>query len=788
MTIPPTIPPLANLLGLVALGLFSGSCLDIASPSLAVERLSDATRPELMSASLAPAAPKGGKASKKLEGGYVLTHEHPTQGMAFGGNYAFAGGPGNYENGVMEKGYHAECGGCKAGKKCDHGEAKGNFTAALGALGSDMGDHKSSDGPAYDSFSHLRYSTEWVRAAYDPPGGKAKGLKIMVALAVENEAMCEQLYYANKGNGGPGGDGYACTHGDSVKSMDRQIVALKGWVKANSSWMAIAYDAEDARRIVESGKLAIVLGVESEYAFGAEDRTFDPVSRLDHYYDIGVRTFYLAHKINSRLAGADIYRDKGETGGKVIRANQAMAGCFYVDDAVAGFPLKNEDGHKFCDNTCGKGGFKAGKPTDKCVMKYSELSETNYASLFLGHGDDYFNGFKVYPKPPGFSGAAGSREEHGVERNNLGLSHDGERVVRAAMRYGMILNLDHVSSRSRKDIDLISADFDVYPMNALHNNPNDMLVANGGKLDTPGPNEYDFDKGELGLVKKSHGFFGLRVGPVDAKDYPKSGVTTNCPKTATEAAKILAYLIDEGLDVGYSLDYATVTQGVHSRTFANCGRTLGGGKDHLHKYGEHIAKGLTHIGMMTSWHDELKAVGLADKYMRKLENDGPEAFIQMWERSEAKSKKGEQIPRKTFTADVPSDGKPRGSMCTSDKQCKTDRCSWGVCADKDECRDDGDCSSSQYCGDPIGGKASCKALKAKGDGCTKKEQCATNRCSWGFCAAEDECRSNSDCSGGQYCGDPIGGKASCKALRGKGEGCTKKAQCKSNQCSWGSCK
>lgn len=727
------------------------------------------------------------KAKLKIKGGYVLTHEHPTNGMAFGGNYAFAGKAGNYKNGVMEKGYTAACGGCKPGKRCDHGEAKGNITAALGALGSDMGDHKSHMGPVHNSNSHSRYSTEWIKAAAKDTADSR--LKLMVAFAVESEAMCEQLYEANKGNGGPGGNGYACSHGDTIKSMERQIASLKSWAKANKSWMEVAYTAADARRIIEADKLAIVLGVESDYAFGAEDRTFDPVGRLNRYHQLGVRTFYLAHKVTSRLAGADIYRAKTEVGGKVIRATQALAGCFYVDDSVADFPLKNNAGHKFCDNTCGDGGFKGGKLTDKCVDRYSELSEVNYASYSLGSGGSWFNGFKVYPKPPGFSGSAGSRVVNGVERNNLGLSHDGERVVREAMRKGMIVNIDHVSSRARTDIDTISRSFGGYPMNALHNNPNEMLVANStAKLKTPGPNEYDFDDTELALVKKTGGFFGVRVGPLDAADYPKSGVTTNCPKTATETAKILAYLLDEGLDVGYSLDYATITEGVHSRTLENCGRSLGGGKDHLHKYGSHIAEGLTHVGMMKTWHKELEAVGLKQSYLNKLRNDGPEAFVQMWERSEAKARVGKQIARKTFTTNPPGDGKARGASCTKASQCASDRCAWGKCADADECRDSGDCKSSEFCGDPIGGKATCKALKSKGKACTKASQCSTNRCSLGKCAAKDECASNSDCSSNRYCGNPVAGKRSCKAKKSKGKACTKKHQCSSNKCSWAKCK
>ena len=64
-------------------------------------------------------------------------------------------------------------------------------------------------------------------------------MKIMVAFAVENEAMCEQLYYANKGKGGPGGDGYPCSKGDSIESLERQINAIKAWVAENRNWMDI---------------------------------------------------------------------------------------------------------------------------------------------------------------------------------------------------------------------------------------------------------------------------------------------------------------------------------------------------------------------------------------------------------------------------------------------------------------------------------------------------------------------------------------------------------------------
>jgi hypothetical protein len=570
-----------------------------------------------------------------ITGGYVLTHEHPTAGMAFGGNYAFAGASGNYQNGIMENGYTASCGGCAALSNCDHGEVKGSFTAAVGALGRDMGDHASYTGPLHDSNSHLRYSTQWIKEAFSPTETiyQDSRMKVMVAFAVENEALCEQLYYVNKGNGGPGGDGYACSKGDSYTSLTRQLNSIKAWVTAHSSWMEIAYTAADVRRIVAANKLAIILGIESEYAFGAENKTFDPVARLESYYNQGVRTFYLAHKINSRLAGADIYYPKTTDAGKAIRATQAISGCFYYDDHVGTFP-RVDGSFNYCsnDSQCGVNGFKGNKLFDACNYKFSDISEVNMTDYVLLQGDGVFNGFDIYPKPPGFSGTGGSYMDGAVERNNLGLSVNGGNVVRRAMQLGMIINLDHVSSRARTDIYLIAQnEFGGYPVNALHNNPNEMLP-DTPPSGSPAPHEYDFDRSERDYIRTTGGIFGVRLGPVDANGYSASGVTLNCPKTSTETAKILAYLLDEGLKLGYSLDLATVTEGVHSRTLEGCGTSLG--TDYIHAYGSHVSEGLSHIGMMKKWHKELEAIGMSASYLNQLKNDGAEAFVQMWESSE----------------------------------------------------------------------------------------------------------------------------------------------------------
>ncbi len=333
--------------------------------------------------------------------------------------------------------------------------------------------------------------------------------------------------------------------------------------------------------------------------------------------------------MNSRLAGADIYRDKNSSAGKQIRAMQAISGCFYYDDDVGAFPLRSGklNPTNLCDNNkkCGLNAIKGPKVTDACNYKISDISEAN-AGLWLGKGDGEFNGFNIYPKPPGFTDASGGSHMAGnIERNNLSLSADGSRVVVEAMRRGMIMNLDHVSSKTRTDIYNHSQEYYNYPVNALHNNPNEMLL-------DPVPHEYDFDKHERSYIKGTGGIFGVRLGPINAKSYDKSGVTANCSNTSTENAKVLAYLIDEGLRVGYSLDFATITEGTHSRTKAGC---LDLGTDYLDAYnGNKVTQGLAHIGNMRAWHNELAEIGMKQKYINVLKNKGAEHFLKMWEKSE----------------------------------------------------------------------------------------------------------------------------------------------------------
>ena len=146
-----------------------------------------------------------------------------------------------------------------------------------------------------------------------------------------------------------------------------------------------------------------------------------------------------------------------------------------------------------------------------------------------------------------------------------------------------------------------------------------------------------------------------------------------------------------------------------------------------------------------------------------------------------------------LTRNVCKEKKSQGSTCTNKRQCASDRCNLGICADPDQCQTDGDCSSGDFCGDPISGKRTCKAKLSDGSVCTKGEQCKAGRCKTGFCSVAasvsmgDTCRFNDECRVGK-CNAPIGGatKGTCVCKTdsdcGAGKWCDAGLDLKVNAC------
>ena len=107
----------------------------------------------------------------------------------------------------------------------------------------------------------------------------------------------------------------SCNEMDGVRLQARRIHELEDYIDAQSGgpgkgWFRIVTHPFEARRVINQGKLAVILGIEVSKLFGCDvdngrRRVHAPQidRRLDEIYDIGVRDMGLVNKFDNALGG-----------------------------------------------------------------------------------------------------------------------------------------------------------------------------------------------------------------------------------------------------------------------------------------------------------------------------------------------------------------------------------------------------------------------------------------------------------------------------------------------------
>lgn len=102
--------------------------------------------------------------------------------------------------------------------------------------------------PMWWSSAHQQMHWTWVKRAYQG------GVRMMVAAVGNSEVLS---YALSKERANP--------FESDQDALALQIPAIKEFARQNRSWAEVAYTPRDARRIINSGKLAIVIGVELDH-------------------------------------------------------------------------------------------------------------------------------------------------------------------------------------------------------------------------------------------------------------------------------------------------------------------------------------------------------------------------------------------------------------------------------------------------------------------------------------------------------------------------------------------
>ncbi len=161
------------------------------------------------------------------------------------------------------------------------------------------------DWPAPESLTHEGTYYRWLERAW------RGGQRIFVNLLVENNQLC--MLYPLKRN--------SCDDMDSVRLQAQDMYKLQDYIDAQfggpgKGFYRIVKDPYEARAVINAGKMAVVMGIETSVPFGCSVKLDVPTCnaadidrQLDEVHAMGVRQMELVNKFDNALSGV-----AGDTG------------------------------------------------------------------------------------------------------------------------------------------------------------------------------------------------------------------------------------------------------------------------------------------------------------------------------------------------------------------------------------------------------------------------------------------------------------------------------------------
>ena len=419
------------------------------------------------------------------------------------------------------------------------------------------------DWPRNDSLTHEQTYYKWMERAWKG------GMKIQVNLFVENEVLCD--VYPLKKN--------PCDDMNSIRLQARAAYQMQDYIDAQSGgpgkgWYRIVTDPFEARRVINDGKLAVVLGVETSEPFGCNilnDRpqcnAGDIDKGLDELYALGVRDMELINKFDNALGGVAF--DSGPTGVVINAANKLKTGQFWKAQTCTGEvhdrPLTPglADGR---DRLLGAGLLLSAIPVGLTPL---------------------------YPQAP--------------HCNTMGLTALGAHAVAGLMKRGMIVDPDHLSVRARDEAMSILEANDYSGVVSSHSwsdpEADVRILRAGGVIGPYAGNSTGYVKEweRIRKIRDPRYVFGLGFGP-DMNGFGAQGG----PRKGKNPVRYPFKSFDGSVTFN--------RQKSGERTF------------------DINEDGVAHYGMYPDWIEDVRQIA-GNAAIRDMSR-GPEAYLQMWERAE----------------------------------------------------------------------------------------------------------------------------------------------------------
>jgi microsomal dipeptidase-like Zn-dependent dipeptidase len=331
--------------------------------------------------------------------------------------------------------------------------------------------------PTFDTYTHQQVYWVWLERAW------RAGLRLAVANTSEDAEQCRIEPMR----------AHSCNETASIRLQVRNLRRMQNYIDAQfggpgRGFFRLVYGPAQARRVIDQGKLAVVIGVESSNPFGcSEYRGRSRCTRVDvnrglkKWWRLGVRTFFPVHWVDNAFAGAAL--EGGTTGIFINILNRFQTGRYFRTSRCP------HAGEGVAVHTLSPG-----------VLKL-------LAAIFPAAKSIANEPMPTYPS--------------GLRCNARGLTPLGRYLIRQMIARHFMIQVDHLSEKARDSVLRIAARTR-YPLISPHTDtggewvPQDLrLLYAGGGLATITPDLAAVDNKKILRLRRyrSHKhYFGVAFG------------------------------------------------------------------------------------------------------------------------------------------------------------------------------------------------------------------------------------------------------------------------------------
>lgn len=199
--------------------------------------------------------------------------------------------------------------------------------------------------PGVRMYAHQSAYYTWLERSW------RAGQRIVVNQLVSNGAVCGALRLVGANSSDANCDEMAALRLQRKAALDMEEYIDGLYGGSGKGFLRVTETPEEAREVIQQGKLAIVTAVETSEPFGckqvrdvAQCTKADIVKGLDEFKDMGVSSLYLCHKFDNALCGVRF--DKGTSGVAVEKAQEVSTLTSWetepCDGPAADYPIHGD--------------------------------------------------------------------------------------------------------------------------------------------------------------------------------------------------------------------------------------------------------------------------------------------------------------------------------------------------------------------------------------------------------------------------------------------------------------